>query len=300
MGWNIKRKMQCIFDRGKFDIVHIHAPTVPTLPIIAHLTSDIPTVGTIHTYFESSILYSIYHQLAQDVMENLDGRIAVSELCVRSMQKYIKAKFEIIPNGVDVDYFSKSTGRLHKYDDGKINILFVGRLDPRNGLECLIKAFRLVYKKNKNIRLIVVGDGPLRSYYNILMKQNEDIHFEGYVNDLRPDYYALSDIFCFPVQKASFGITILEAMAAGKPIVCSELEAFHDILGKEEACRYIDPYDEYDLAAKLTELIEDKQLRLNLGESARQKVERFSWINVTREVLDYYSTILNRAPQTLA
>lgn len=298
LGLGLKRKIREILQSEKFDIVHIHPPTVPTLPVFAQLTSSGPTVGTFHTYFESHFLYRFYQTSAQDAIENLDGRIAVSKLCVGSLTKYIKADFKIIPNGVDIDYFSSPSGQLNKFNDKKINILFLARLDPRNGLEILINAFRTVRKKHKEIRLIVVGDGPLRSYYKLLMDADKDVSFEGIVNRLRPDYYAAADIFCFPVQKASFGITILEAMAAGKPIICSDLEAFHDILGDTGACSYIDPYDEADLANKLSMLIENQQMRITLGENARKLVEKFSWTKITQEVLSFYGKILSGSKTT--
>jgi phosphatidylinositol alpha-mannosyltransferase len=295
IGFGIKRKMKEILKSKKFDILHVHSPSVPVLPIIAHVTSTGPTVGTFHTYFEWNPLYFIYRNVAQDAIENLDGRIAVSRLCVESLQKYFTADFTIIPNGVDIEYFSTPLGKLKKFNDGKINILFLARLDPRNGLECLIKAFSIVHKKHKNTRLIVVGDGPLKWYFKTLVDHTieNDVHFEGFANGLRPDYFALSDIFCFPVQKASFGITILEAMAAARPIVCSDLPAFHDILGGGGACRYIDPYEEHDLAGKLMELIENESLRKSLGLKGKEKVERYSWKNITKEVLDYYKQILS-------
>ncbi len=292
-GIGVKRKLRKLLKNRNFDIVHIHSPAIPSLPIVTQLVSEAPNIGTFHTYFEKNALFALYKNIIQDAIGNLDGRIAVSKLCIESLTRHIRADFEIIPNGVDVEYFSKPQGQLNKYNDGKLNILFVGRLDPRNGLECLIKAYRQARKKNKNIRLIVIGDGPLRSYYKIIMKEDDDIHFEGYVNHLRPDYYLNCDIFCFPVQKASFGITILEAMAAGKPIICTDLPAFHDILGKDgQACRFIDPFAPEQFAEKLTELIEDKNLRQTMGEVGCKRVQRFSWPNVTRQVLDYYQKIL--------
>lgn len=292
IGFGLKRRMREIMASHQFDIVHIHSPSVPVLPILTHLTSTGPTVGTFHTYFEWNPLYAFYQRVAQDAIENMDGRIAVSRLCVEALQKYFSANFRVIPNGVDVDYFSAPQGKLNKLDDGKINILFLARLDPRNGLEALIKAFRIVHRQHKNTRLTVVGDGPLRWYFRTLVDHGikNDVHFEGFANGTRPDYFAASDIFCFPVQKASFGITILEAMAAGKPIVCSDLSAFHDILDGD--CRYIDPYDEHDLAAKLTELVENENLRKELGEKGRRRVDRYSWKNVTQEVLGFYREIL--------
>lgn len=294
LGFGLKRKMRELMDSHRFDIVHIHSPSVPVLPILTHLTSKGPTVGTFHTYFEWNPLYAFYQRVAQDAIENMDGRIAVSRLCVESLSKYFTADFRVIPNGVDVDYFAKPQGKLNRYNDGKLNILFLARLDPRNGLECLIRAFRIMHKKHKDTRLIVVGDGPLRWYFKTLADHavKDSVHFEGFANGTRPDYFAAADIFCFPVQKASFGITILEAMAAGKPIVCSDLSAFHDILGPD--CRYIDPYDELDLAAKLTELVENESLRRELGEKGRKRVDRYSWTNVTREVLKYYEEVLGR------
>ena len=295
VGFGLKRRMREILKSGQYDMVHIHAPTIPVLPIMAQLVSKGPTVGTFHTYFESNILYSIHRNASQDAIENLDGRIAVSKLCVDSLNKYFTADFDIIPNGVDVEYFSNPPGKIDKFNDGKINILFLARLDPRNGLESLIKAFRLIYKKYKNIRLIIVGDGPFKTYYQTLVDQDieKDVHFEGFTNGLRPDYYNLCDIFCFPVQKASFGITILEAMAAKKPIVCSDLEAFHDILGNGDACSYINPYDEKDIAHKIMGLIENSEKRKKLAENAKSRVDPYSWRNVTQEVLSFYDKILS-------
>jgi phosphatidylinositol alpha-mannosyltransferase len=292
IGLGLKRRMREIMKSRGFDIVHMHSPAVPVLPILTHLTSTGPTVGTFHTYFEWNPLYAFYQRVAQDAIENLDGRIAVSRLCVEALQKYFTADFTVIPNGVDIEYFSTSQGRLEKFRDGRINILFLARLDPRNGLEALIKAFRIVHRKHKDTRLIVVGDGPLRWYFKTLVDHGiaNDVHFEGFANGIRPDYYDVSDIFCFPVQKASFGITILEAMAARKPIVCSDLPAFHDILDGD--CRYIDPYDEHDLAAKLMELVENESMRRELGEKGRRRVDRYSWKNVTQEVLGLYREIL--------
>lgn len=295
IGFGIKRRMREIIQGGKFDMVHIHAPTIPVLPIIAQLVSKGPTVGTFHTYFEGSILYSFYRNGAQDALENLDGRIAVSKLCVDSLSKYFEADFEIIPNGVDIEYFSNPPGKIDKFDDGKINILFLARLDPRNGLEALIKAFKLIHRQYKNVRLIIVGDGPFKSYYQTLVDKNieKDVCFEGFTNGLRPDYYNLCDIFCFPVQKASFGITLLEAMAAKKPIICSDLEAFHDILGNENTCSYINPFDEKEIAHKIMGLIENPDKRKQLAENARKRVYPYSWKNVTQEVLSFYDKILS-------
>lgn len=299
IGLKLGKKVQDILKHECFDLIHIHSPVMPTLPLLFQKYSNAVTVGTFHTYFDtftSFAYYRVFQKYAQAYLDKLDGVIAVSQSCIDSMDKLFCAKYRIIPNGVDVNWMSSPGGTIRRYDDGHLNVLFLGRLDPRNGLDDLLKAFPQVLACVPNARLIVVGDGPDRFYYE---KQAGDllgkkIFFEGQINGSRPEYFATSHVFCYPATKASFGITLLEAMAAGRPVVATKNRGFQDIIADEVDGLLVKPQNPTALAQSLIRVLQDKVLAVRLAKNARQKVERYSWGNVTDQVLAFYNQVYQR------
>src|SRR5207245_1452301 len=125
------------------------------------------TVATYHSVVPPKYkLLRMFTPLLWKVMRRLDGRIAVSDAIVGSIEPFFPGlDFQVIPNGIDVDFFSPEAEPIDRLLDDKRNLLFVGRFDPRNGLPHMLGAFELLRKKRDDCRLIVLGDGPLRSYY---------------------------------------------------------------------------------------------------------------------------------------
>jgi len=139
---NIGKKIQDIFASEKFDLVHTHSPFIPMLPLMCQRYSNTITIGTFHSQFDSNLFLKLFKTQFQKYFDNLHGKIAVSELCCGSINRYLDGgDFRIIPNGIDTNKFNGKAEKISQFNDEKINIFFLSRLEPRNGLEYLIKAF---------------------------------------------------------------------------------------------------------------------------------------------------------------
>ena len=295
VGKHVINELKQVLESERFDLLHLHSPLVPTLPMFALLNAKCPTVGTFHTYFDRSLWYSLLKNAVQKkLIDKLDGQIAVSQSCVDALVPFFKINAKVIPNGVDITEFSPDILKLPQFGDGKKNLLFLGRLDPRNGFSFMMKAFEIIKSRFSEIRLIVVGDGPLRKYYRRLVPERllGDIHLVGPVLEERNRYYATCDIFCSPVEKASFGVTLLEAMASGKPIVATENSGYREILGRQEGV-LVSPRHAAAFAEAVLEILHNPAHGDELGINARQKALRYSWDNVSEAIYRFYEEILN-------
>jgi len=295
VGKHVINELKQVLESERFDLLHLHSPLVPTLPMFALLNAKCPTVGTFHTYFDRSLWYSLLKSAVQKKLINkLDGQIAVSKSCIDALSPFFKIDARIIPNGVDISEFSPDIPKLPQFDDNKKNLLFLGRLDLRNGFPLMMKAFETIKSRFSELRLIIVGGGPLRHYYRRLVPQHleGDIHLVGPMLEERNRYYASSDIFCSPVEKASFGVTLLEAMASGKPIVATENPGYRELLGRQEAL-LVPPHDPAGFAEAVIELLHNPELRKEMGMKGRQKALLYSWDKVTDVINGFYEEILN-------
>ncbi len=289
------------FEKEQFDVIHAHSPLTPILPVVALRHSNAPvTVGTFHTYFDRSRGYAWLQKMAARHMEMMDGKIVVSQACVDALSRYFKTDYNIIPNGVDPDYFSPGAPGISAFEDGKLNILFVGRFDPRNGLRTMIEAFKIVKAGFDNCRLIVVGDGPLRPYYRSLIgkKLARDIHFAGLINGRRPNYYASADVFCSPCTKASFGVVLLEAMSSAKPIVASDINGYRLVMEDGVQGILVGENEPAAFAEALLRLLRDAELRQHMGSAGRETVlSKYSWDLVAAQVESLYLKLQNRGAE---
>ena len=143
----------------KFDVVHVHSPLMPTLPLLALRSSDAVNVGTFHSAFDRSLLLALVRRRLQPYVDRLHAAVGVSDTALIGVRRYFRAPWHVIPNGVDVAAFS-SGRRRPEFDDGRLNVLHVGRFDPRNGVDRVIRAWVGVSRLGTDARLIVVGDGP--------------------------------------------------------------------------------------------------------------------------------------------
>ncbi len=297
IGRHLSRELRAVFREGRFDIAHLHSPLVPTLPALAVLASTCPCVGTFHTYFERSPIYGLFSgNLQRRFLDRIDARTFVSESCVESLGRYFTIEDpRVIPNGVDVDRFNPAVPRLERFDRSKLTLLWLGRFDPRNGLGYMLKAFEIVKRQFAEVRLVIVGHGRSRNHHEHLVPPalRADVHFEGPAVISRPAHYSTCDVFCSPVSKASFGITLLEAMAAGKPIVATANVGYRDLLGPDEGI--LVPHDDVEaFAAAILRLLRDERLRADMGRAGRQKAVRYSWDRVVGDTVSLYEEVLRR------
>src|SRR4029079_12510803 len=162
MYWKLKK----LFRERRFDVIHTHAPYNPSIvqvvPFAAPKSSL--TVGTFHSVFARSRLLDLTAPILRQSVKRLDGKIAVSDACIPSLEPYFPYAYTVIPNGVDETHFTPEAEPFERFRDGKKNILFLGRFDPRNGLDTMIKAFARIHRTRDDVRLIIVGDGTLRYY----------------------------------------------------------------------------------------------------------------------------------------
>ncbi|MBI4283719.1 MAG: glycosyltransferase family 4 protein [Chloroflexi bacterium] len=294
-----------VLAKEHFDIVHLHEPFMPMLCSAVLRFSDTTNVGTFHACqgkpgynWGQPISTWIIHRRAR----KLHGRIAVSEPALSFAKKYVPGDFEIIPNGVDLEHFSPEVSPIEEFGDGKLNILFVGRLEFRKGVNYLLKAYFEIKREIPNSRLLIVGPGTrLRKRYENWVRRNRlaDVVFVGYVpHDDLPRYYQTADIFCAPATcRESFGIVLLEAMAMGKPIVATNIEGYAKVVGHGEEGWLVPPQDSRALARSLISLMGDQALRQQMGARGKQKAAEYSWKHIAQRVFDFYIRVLNESPR---
>ena len=292
VGLRLRRHMRDVLRRGRYDIVHVHSPLTPVLPILAIEEADCPVVGTFHTYFDRSVGYTVARRFFQKRLEMLSAAIAVSRSTTVALERYFDADWRIIPNGIDTDVFRPNVPPPPGVVRDVPTILFLGRFDPRNGLSALIDAFRRIKGRRRRARLLVVGDGPLREHYYKQANGDPDIVFAGAVLEGRPSYYAYSSVYACPTTKASFGITLLEAMACETPIVCSDILGFRDVVVHEREALMVPSGDRVALADSLVRVLDDTGLAMRLGASGRRHSLDYSWARVTSQVLEVYTSVL--------
>ncbi len=292
LSWWLYRRVREILDEECFDLIHLHEPLAPVLPLCFLECSNTVNVGTFHAYYSRQHLYRFSHPIIKRWHQKLHGGIAVSPAAHNYVHNFFPRDYRIIPNGIDVDHFAGNAVPWPEYRDGKTNILFVGRLEKRKGLRYLLEAYSRLRWEHPNTRLIVVGPGNLdRESHGILSSRNPgDVVLVGGVSyqDL-PRYYASADIYCSPATgQESFGIVLLEAMACGKPIVASAIEGYMGIVKDGEQGLLFPRRDAQALANTLASLVENPEYARRLGETGRRMVEQFRWKVVARQVESYY------------
>jgi len=209
-----------------------------------------------------------------------------------------RGDYQVIPNGIDLDQFNPDVNPIEKYLDGKLNILFVGRLEKRKGVKYLIRAYTIVKEKYPDSRLIIVGPGIRfrRKYENMVKKDNlGDVVFLGNVpfEDL-PRYYKTADVFCSPaVSGESFGIVLLEAMAVGTPIVATNIDGYASVLTNGKEGLLVPPRNSRELASAICKILSDRQLRYEMGARGILTSHEYDWRKVSQRIYEYYLKALN-------
>jgi phosphatidylinositol alpha-mannosyltransferase len=279
------------------DVVHAQGLASPMVCLWALRTSRAPVnVGTFHTYFEGGHWgYRHFFAYVRRTMERTDRLIAVSEACVTVVRPYFGDQpFDIIPNGVDTDLY-RPLGPGEERPPGPPRILFMGRFDPRNGLDTLLEATRILVDEGREFVVQVVGDGPMRPVYHRQARSLgvwDRIEWLGLLDKERPRLYREATVFASPCVLASFGVVLLEAMASGTPVVCADNVGFRQVIRDGAPGRFVAPHDARELAAGIGELLDDEGLRQEWGARGREVVvERYAWPEVARQVEGVYREI---------
>jgi phosphatidyl-myo-inositol alpha-mannosyltransferase len=277
-----------------FDIVHLHEPLMPLLPYHFLRYSTSPTVGTFHAAKEGgNRFYGYTTRITRRWFRKLDGKIAVSPAAARLVSRYFAGYFNIIPNGIDYEHFRKEREPLDEFMDGRLNILFVGRPEKRKGLKYLLRAYIRLKQQEPNARLIVVGAGDFTRYERIMAPIQDVIFRSNVPYDELPRYHRSAHVFCAPnTGNESQGYVLLEAMAAGLPVIASNIEGFAGVITDELDGVLVKPKDSDVLAQAILRLLRNPQLRKELGARGQAQAVHYSWDNIARRVMSYYERLL--------
>jgi phosphatidylinositol alpha-mannosyltransferase len=308
IGPNVPALFDRLFRRRTFDVVHVHNPFGFVFPMSAIMRSrGTVTVATTHSVVPDNywLLRALNRPLSV-LLRRADAHIAVSNAVVRAFQPYFPGlQFEVIGNGVDTNLFSPVAEPL-PHLEGKRNILFVGRFDPRNGLKHMLEAFVELRRSRSDVRLVVVGDGPLRTLLQRMVPTElvGDVSFEGRVNRLRPRYLASAEIFCTPCGLASFGMVLVEAMSSGTPVVATRLPGFAEVMDDGIHGLMVDePTNIAGFAAALNRLLDEPERARALGRAGRERaVSTYAWPHIAGRLDELYERLLaerSREPPSL-
>jgi phosphatidylinositol alpha-mannosyltransferase len=286
-----------VLDREQFDVLHFHEPFVPFLSLVVLGLSNSVNVATFHAFGGFSPAYQLGSRLMRPSIGRIHGRIAVSAVARHFIDRYFPGDYKVIPNGVDVGRFERAVP-ISKWQDGTKNILFVGRFEPRKGLLDLLKAYRILRKTGCNCRLLVVGGGPqakeARRY--LATRKLGGVEFLGRVSDDERDaLFKTADVYCSPATgRESFGIVLLEAMAAGTAIVASDIHGYKGVIRRGREGLLVPPGKPKELAGALARVLADDGLRESMGRSGLERADEYSWERVTAKVEDYYGFVIRR------
>ena len=278
---------------GQFDVLHLHEPTVPSLSMLACFAASGPMVATFHTATARSRALQVFGSVLQPGLEKIIGRIAVSPAARRVVVEHLGGDAVLIPNGVDVGRFRDA--RPLPGQPAVPTVSFLGRIDePRKGLAVLLEALQELVALVPDVRLLVAGPGDVEEVRSTIPPSlRAHVDLLGLVSDDdKPRVYASGDVYCAPnTHGESFGIVLIESMAAGTPVVASDLEAFRRVLEDGRAGVLVPVGDAAALAAALAALLDDADRRKRLAEAGRDVVEQYDWSVVTDRVLEVYETV---------
>jgi phosphatidylinositol alpha-mannosyltransferase len=296
-----KDALKLLLKKEKFDILHFHEPCMPTLSMQVLSESQSVNVATFHAKavdtLVSKSIESLFWPIESHVIGSLDAIIAVSDVSAGYVRQFYKGDITIIPNGIDIKIFNPKNQPLKQYQNKKITILFVGRLDKRKGVLYLVKAFKKLRQKYKNIRLLLGGDGEEYKKIKKYIEKHSipDVRLLGFVEEKdKPRLYATCDIFCSPaLYGESFGIVLLEAMATGKPVVACSNPGYKTIMKGRASLFLAEPEDIDELAEKLELFCIDPGLRHFMGQWGIEEAKKYTWDKICSQVLEVYKTALH-------
>jgi phosphatidyl-myo-inositol alpha-mannosyltransferase len=287
------RKVKKWLTEGEFDVLHLHEPNAPSLSMLALQAAEGPIVATFHTSTTKSLTLSVFQGFLRPYHEKIVGRIAVSDLARRWQMEALGSDAVEIPNGLDVTSFA-SAPRLPGYPRPGKSVLFLGRFDePRKGMAVLLGALPDLVARHPDIEILIVGRGDEDELRDSAGDLADHLRFLGQVDDAaKASAMRSADVYCAPnTGGESFGIVLVEAMAAHTAVVASDLDAFRRVLVDGEAGRLVPVDDSAALAAALIEILDDEVMRERLIETAAKAVRRYDWSVVASQIMRVYETV---------
>ncbi|MBO0856078.1 MAG: glycosyltransferase family 4 protein, partial [Nocardia sp.] len=276
-----------------FDVLHIHEPNAPSISMLALKVAEGPIVATFHTSTTKSLVLATFQGVLRPFHEKISGRIAVSELARRWQVEALGGDAVEIPNGVDVASFANAP-MLPGYPRAGGTVLFLGRYgEPRKGMSVLLGALPELVRRHPAVEILIVGRGDEERLRREAGVNADRLRFLGQVTDAeKASAMRSADVYCAPnLGGESFGIVLVEAMAAGTAVVASQLDAFRRVLRDGSAGVLVPVGDSAALAVAIDGLLTDTGRRRALVHAADQVVGEYDWPVVAEQIVRVYETV---------
>jgi len=276
------------------DVIHVHEPLTPSTSMLAVLAASAPVVATFHAYLERSRLMEVAGPVLRRVSRRIDAAIAVSDAAASFVRRVVHVPLEIVPNGVDVRAFAHPGPPIEGLPAGR-KVLWVNRLDPQKGFEVMVRAFETLASELEDVRLLVAGDGRDRgAVHSVPQGVRSRILRLGSVSHAElPRYHAAADVFASPaVGQESFGIVLVEAMAAGVPVVATDIPGYREVVRDGVDGLLVPPNDATALANAIRRVLSEPDLASALASAGRSRAETFSWDALVPRLEAVYDRVL--------
>ena len=282
-------RLRRVFERERFDLLHVHEPMTPALGVAALALWDGPSIATFHASGGLGWMW-IGKPLWGFLAERIDRRIAVSEEARTAVQRWLPGRYEIVPNGVLVPDQADASGRHNR-------IVFIGRHEPRKGMQVLLRAWPEVHRRT-GARLRLVGADPLavRLVLSRARASADGVDVLGVLPDeeLTRELLAAKLLVAPSLGGESFGMVLTRAFACAVPVVASDIPGYRAVVTQETGV-LVPPGDERALADAVVDALGKESQRAGMGAAARElAVERYGWEHVASELVQIYDEVAGR------
>jgi phosphatidylinositol alpha-mannosyltransferase len=291
--------MEAMLEEEKFDLLNVHEPEVPILGAQIASRASAPIVATFHATFPGNAMGRTIEffriPFARSIFKNLAAMTAVSESAARFVREWSERPVEIVPNYVDIPTFARVPAGVKRQEN---TILYIGRLEKRKGVKYLLQAFAELTAHDTQVKLIIAGDGSERDRLQMWVEDNEvpRVTFLGAVDE--PTKLRLlheASLFCSPaIYGESFGIVLLEAMAAGVPIVAGDNPGYACVMKDRGLLSLVNVKDTEEFARRLELMLHDSEVRELWLDWAKAEITQYDF----RRVIDQYEAVYRIAVKT--
>ena len=284
-----------VFSREKFDILHFHEPWIPLWSRQLVVRSQSINIATMHGRFFDTMtaktLNAVITPYTKPMIKYFEVFTAVSPAATEYFRTLSSKPVTIVPNGIDIAKYSTAPPLAVRHPHKK-TIFYVGRLEARKGIKFLLRAFATLAEHDDNVQLTIAGDGPDMSKLRTFVDENNipQVTFLGYISEEdKIRHLHRSDVFCSPARYGeSFGIVLLEAMAAGIPVIAGDNVGYQSVMQNTGALSLVNPQDTVDFARRLEMFIYNDDIRSLWIKWAKAYVQGFKYTKIADMYLDVY------------
>lgn len=293
------RRIRRLMEVFEPEVVHAHEPFSPSTSMLATVASDAPVVATFHAYADRSRLLEVSAPALRRVYRRIAAPIAVSKAAAEFLGRAMPGDVEIVPNGVDVARFADARTPARGLPPGRV-MFWVNRLDPQKGFGVAVRAFGRLAGELDDLSFVVAGEGRERAALGLLPDgdRRRVVMLGSVPNQELPAYHAGADVFVAPaIDQESFGIVLVEAMAAGVPVVASDIPGYREVVRDGVDGLLVPRNDPNALATAVRRVLGDPELASRLADGGRRRANEYSWDVVAPRIESIYRRVVGAEPR---